>query len=128
VVLENALDRTTGWGRAAACCELGELRLGNAGSSQGVKRARLAERAAEDFMFVVLLYEPEGPGEGAELAARALVGAARAYVLIERYASARDRLEQLIMHPLYGTLPEAREARRLLQQIPVEAMGGGGGK
>jgi tetratricopeptide (TPR) repeat protein len=128
VVLENALDRTTGWGRAAAYCELGEIRLGNADSSQGEKRTRLAERAAEDFMLVVLLYEPEGPGEGAELAARALVGAARAYVLIERYASARDRLEQLIMHPLYGTLPEAREARKLLQRIPVDATGGGGEK
>jgi TolA-binding protein len=117
VIFENVASQSAGWGHAAAYVELGQLRLTWAGRNKGERRTALASKAAEDFMLVALLYEPEGPGEGARLCARALLGAAQAYLFLDKHTPALDRVEQLLAHPLYGSLAEAKEARKLLQQI-----------
>jgi TolA-binding protein len=127
VILQNVIDRTAGWPRAAAYVELGKLRLEEASALEREERTALAERAARDFMQVVVLYVPDEPGEGARLSAQALVGAARAYALLGRYVTARDRLEQLLAEALYragpdGTeTPEAIEARKLLEEVGLKA-------
>lgn len=117
VILENVAAKSAGWGHAAAYVELGWLRLDWAARSEGERRTALATKAAEDCMLVALLYEPEGPGEGARLCVRALLGASRAYVFLGKHETAIDRIEQLLSHPLYGALPEAKQARKLLQRI-----------
>ena len=133
VILQNVIARTAGWPRAVAHVELGKLRLEEASSLEGEERSALAERAALDFMQVVVLYVPEGPGEGARLSAQALLGAARAYTFLGRYVTARDRLEELLSEPLYraradgSETPEALEARMLLEEVGLKASGSGGG-
>jgi len=133
VILKNVIARTAGWPRAVAHVELGKLRLEEASSLEGEERTDLAERAALDFMQVVVLYVPEGPGEGARLSARALLGAARAYAFLGRFATARDRLEELLAEPLYragpdgAETPEALEARKLLEEVGLKASANGGG-
>jgi len=129
VILQNVIDRTAGWPRAAAYVELGKLRLEEASALEKDERTALAERAARDFMQVVVLYVSDKPGEGARLSAQALLGAARAYALLGRYVTARDRLEQLLATPLFRTglddkeTPEAVEARKLLEDVGLRASG-----
>lgn len=121
VILENLAGSCAGWAKAAAHVELGKMHLEDAGRAEAERRAALAAKARDDFMMVALLFEPEGAGEGARLCASALVGAARSYALLGRYAPARDRLEQVLADPVLSSLPEAREARVLLQQIGIKA-------
>jgi TolA-binding protein len=129
VILRNVIARTAGWPRAAAYVELGELCLGEAETLASRQRAALAERAARDFMLVVILYAPDASGEGARLVARALLGAARAHALLGRYVKARDNLEKLLAEPLYRAgpdgkeTPEAIEARKLLEEVGLKASG-----
>jgi len=133
VILKNVIARTAGWPRAVAHVELGKLRLEEASSLEGDERTDLAERAALDFMQVVVLYVPEGPGDGARLSAQALLGAARAYAFLGRFTTARDRLEELLAEPLYragpdgAETPEALEARKLLEEVGLKASATGGG-
>ena len=134
VILRNVIARTAGWPRAAAYVELGALRLNEAEALASRERSALAERAARDFMLVVILYTPDASGEGARLVARALLGAARAHALLGRYVKARDNLEKLLSEALYRAgpdgkeTPEAVEARELLEEVGLKAsdLGSGG--
>lgn len=122
VLLEDIAADSVGWSRAAAYLELGSLRLRAASASEGGRRKELASRAVGDLMRIVLLYEPEGPGEGARLCAGARLGAADAYAFLGRYGAAREQLEYILTHPLFNSLPEAGDARRKLQDLGLRGL------